>query len=118
MPLALSWPKILEGFGSLIRFHTTDATDGWRKLVISPGAILKLRQSSTAPFEARMFSCEPTVVAAAEPAVALSPSGFAFAKFVQSGDVRLIEKTRPRRADALKRRRRAGDFLAARIFNR
>src|SRR5262245_55212437 len=41
MPLAFRCPQICDGFESLILFQTMEAADGCRKVVVSPGAILK-----------------------------------------------------------------------------
>ncbi len=55
-------------------FHTMEVDEGWLKMVVSPAAMLKGCQLRTAFCEVVvMVSCEPLVVAVAEPLCTVMP---------------------------------------------
>src|SRR5262245_50987484 len=55
-PLAFKFPRICDGFASLIRFHTKEEELGWTKRVVSPIPILKLCQLMKARSEVRIVN--------------------------------------------------------------
>ena len=77
MPLACRPPKICDGFWSLMRLTTTELTEGWLKMVVSPAAMLKLCQFKNALCEVVMVSRGPLVVAVALPPATVMPVGLA-----------------------------------------
>src|SRR5882757_7534894 len=77
MPFACKLPKICDGLWSWMLFHTTEAADGWLKIVFSPVAMLKLCQFSTALLPALMVSVEPLSCIEAAPLWTVMPVGFA-----------------------------------------